>query len=66
MWRLALLVCEAADEEDDDYTATPRASRSLILLHVDEAMAEGGWRVLDLEGKFELKRDDDFDPRSFL
>jgi hypothetical protein len=60
--RLALLVCEALDEDDGDYAPNPRDSRSTMLLPVDEAMSDGGWKVLILEGKLGLKLYDDYDP----
>jgi hypothetical protein len=65
--RLAYLVWRAyaADLSDVGDDGQPRKSRSLLSLPVDEAMNDGGWRILDFETK-SLPSSDERDIPEFI
>ena len=49
--RLASFILRSFDPELDriDGSDHPRGSRNLLFLPLDEAMSDGGWRILDFE-----------------
>lgn len=59
--RLALLICDTADDEEEDLPPI-RAGHSLVWSAVDHAMADGGWSVMRFETQRGLKLVDDYEP----
>jgi hypothetical protein len=53
MIRLAHIILRAygVDDDDVDEFGRPRDGRSIVRMPVDEAMTDGGWRVLEYEAR---------------
>lgn len=53
-----ILLTFSADAVDDDLESRPVDPRSLLALPIDQAMNDGGWRVLEFETRRQVEQDE--------